>query len=82
MDSSHIEGGSRALPAVQAAVVQARPASGWQQEEDAKAVAAGSNNSSHRAKVDVAVVEAEGCRGETLPTGDRVAAQQLHLRSR
>ena len=75
VDSSHTEGGSRALPAVQAAVVQARPASGWQQEEDAKAVAAGSNNSSHRAKVDVAAAGAKGVAAKPYP-----AIERQHIR--
>ena len=80
MDSSRTEGGTGALAAAQAAVVQVRP-----EADDRRRRTQGCSGRQQRTeasrKVDVAAVGAEGCCREALPAGDRVAARQLHLRS-
>ncbi|XP_039771827.1 uncharacterized protein LOC120639988 [Panicum virgatum] len=58
------------------------PRSGRREEEEARLRQPSATYSSHPAKVDAAAVGAERCSHEALPPGDRVAAQQLHLRSR
>jgi len=81
VDSSRTEGGTGALAAAQAAVVQARPEADGRRRRT-QGCGAVSNVQQPSRKVDVAAVGAEGwCCREALPAGDRVAARQLHLRS-
>ena len=80
MDSSRTEGGTGALAAAQAAVVQARPEADGRRRRT-QGCGAVSNVQQPSRKVDVAAVGAERCCREALPAGDRVAARQLHLRS-